>query len=375
MTQRFQQRLTVLGVITAAALALGGCSSSSDSAGGGGDDGGGGKADSAVLTADAAQVDKYTAEQSPISVEPLKAKPAPGKKVAILVCPTPSCQDQGKAVSAGARKLGWIPTIYTSQLTPEGYQSTWNRMLQSPPDALFYQGLLPNSFIKAQLAKVKELGIPAVASGTAEKPNDVMRAVVANGASNAMNGTLIGDSIVVDAKGAAKAVFVSDPTLAFLDPEKVELKKQLTAAGGSLDVLDISAAEIGKAVPTQITSYLQSHPDVKYVVFPNADFGLGLPQALKAAGGLSVKIASFAPNASDLKDIKDGNQWISVAVEVEASGYRAIDIMARILEGSDFDPLPVGYHQILDKDNVTQTSASPVTPGSPDQFFKAWHVG
>lgn len=374
MTQRFQQRLAVLAAIMAAALALGGCSSSSDSTGGDGGDRGSGKADSTVLSDAAAQVDKYTAEQAPIAVEPLKEKPAPGKKVSILVCPTPSCQEQAKAVSAGARKLGWIPTIYTSQLTPESYQSTWNRMLQSPPDALFYQGLLPNSFIKDQLAKVKELGIPAVASGTAEKPNDVMRAVVANGAQIAFSGTLIGDSIVVDAKGAAKAVFVSDPTLAFLDPEKVAVKKELTAAGGSLDVLDISGAEIGKAVPTQITSYLQSHPDVKYVVFPNADFGLGLPQALKAAG-LRVKIASFAPNAADLKDIKDGNQWISVAVEVEASGYRAIDTMARMLEGSHFDPLPVGYHQILNKDNITQTSVSPATPGSPDQFFKAWHVG
>jgi ribose transport system substrate-binding protein len=233
--------------------------------------------------------------------------------------------------------------------------------------------LLPNSFIKDQLAKLKQLGIPAVASGTAEKPNDVMRAVVANGAQHNVSGELIGDSIIVDAKGAAKAVFVSDPTLEFLDPERVGLKKQLTAAGGSVDYLKISAGEIGKAVPTQITSYLQSHSDVKYVVFPNADFGLGLPQALKAAG-LSTKIASFAPNPADLKDIKEGKQWISVAVEVDASGYRAIDIMARILEGSKFDALPVGYHRVLTKDNVTQTAEAPPTPGSPEAYFKAWHV-
>jgi ABC-type sugar transport system substrate-binding protein len=247
-------------------------------------------------------------------------------------------------------------------------------MLQSPPDVLVYQVLLPNSFIKGQLAKVKELGIPTVASVTAEKPNDVMRAVVANGSQHSLSGTLIGDSIVVDAKGAAKVVYVSDPTLTFFDPMKKSLKKELAAAGGSVDVLDISGAEIGKSVPTQVTSYLQSHPDVKYVVFPNAEFGLGLPQAMKAAGGLNVKIASSAPLAADLKDIKDGNQWISVAVEDAASGYRAVDTLARILEGSDFDPLPVGYHQILNKDNVTQTSAAPATPGSPDQFFKAWHV-
>lgn len=374
MTQRFQQRLTVLGVITAAALALGGCSSSSDSADGEGGGGGGGKADSAVLTAAAAEVAKYTAEQPPIAVKPLKAKPAPGKTVSILVCANPSCQQQGEAVADGARKLGWVPKIYTSQLTPEGYQSTWNRMLQSPPDFLFYQGLLPNSFIKSQLAKARELGIPAVASGTAEKPDDVMRAVVDSGVQLTLSGKLIGDSIVVDAKGAAKAVFVYDPTLAFLDSAKVALKKEITAAGGSLDVLDISAAEIGKAVPTQITSYLQSHPDVKYVAFPNADFGLGLPQALKAAGGLSVKIASYAPNAADLKDIKDGSQWISVAVEVKASGYRAIDTMARILEGSDFDPQPGGYQKILNKDNITQTTEAPPTPGSPEAYLKAWHV-
>ena len=74
MTRRFQRRLTVLGVITAVALALGGCSSSSDSS-----DGEGGTVDTAVLADAAAQVEKYSAEQAPIAVEPLKAKPAAGK--------------------------------------------------------------------------------------------------------------------------------------------------------------------------------------------------------------------------------------------------------------------------------------------------------
>ena len=279
-------------------------------------------------------------------------------------------------VVGGAEKLGWSSKIYDEPATLEGYIATWNQVLQATPNFIVYFAGLPNSIISAQLAKAAQLKIPAVAIGSTEAPNDVMRATIGGSATSVLTGQLMGASIVADAKGAATTAFVWDPTtsLAF-GPLKNSFTQEVTAAGGTVNVLGVSSAEVGKDIPGQVVSYLQTHPSVKYMAFAPAVFLAGVPEALKVAGITDVKIVSYAPSTSDLAAIKSGTEWVSVATENEIAGYRTVDTLARIAEGMPFDANPAGLQQILTASNVTG-SLEPATQGSPvDAFLAAWHVG
>lgn len=319
-------------------------------------------------------VAQYSKPQPPIEVPVLPSAPPKGKSVAILTCAFPSCKVSTDAAAAAAKALGWTSKTFNSEISPEAYVSTWNDMLQTKPDLIVNTGLLPNALIKAQLAKVAKDGIPAVNIATWDPPGPVIRATYIGAPELGKSGELMGAAVVADAGGPAKAVFVWDPNAALMAPTKEGFEKQVTGAGGSVDVLKISNMDVGKAVPGQVASYLQAHPDVKYVAFAISDFSAGVPQALKGAGLDGVKIISRSPHPTNLEDIKAGTEWAAVAEEDSAAGYRAVDALARILQDAPFEKAPEGWHQILTKDNVTDTSTAPATPGSPEAFLKAWGV-
>jgi hypothetical protein len=385
VAKMFRRGCAVAGVIAAAALVLGGCSSSSKAAGGSSSVNGGQATGSSApadasgggsntVSADESLAAEYMKQQPDIAVTPLTSKPAADKTIAILSCPTPGCQVSMNAAAAGAKKLGWTVKYFTSQLTAEDYQATWTRIVQSNPDFVAYQAFFPNATISSQLSQLAQRNVATVSMVSSDPVSKVMRGVALGPADAGFNGKLLAAAVVADAKGAAKTVYVTDPTFIQWNNLQKNYVDGVTAAGGSVHVLDVSLQN-QTAIAGQVTSYLQSNPGVKYAVFPDASsVMLGVPAALKAAGISGVKIASVSPQAADLVQLKSGEQWISIATEVATSGYRLVDMLARISEGMSFDATPVGWHQILTKSNITETSEVPPTPGSPQAFFTAWHV-
>jgi ABC-type sugar transport system substrate-binding protein len=124
-------------------------------------------------------------------------------------------------------------------------------------------------------------------------------------------------------------------------------------------------------------SFVQRHPEIKYLAFALNDFTVGVPEALKAAGvAAKVKIVSRAPQLPNLKAIADGDQYAAVADEDVAGGLRGLDGLARALVGDPLDPccrFPDGWHQIYRKNTVDPSKPS-ATPGVPDSFLKAWRI-
>ncbi len=329
-------------------------------------------ADDPVAAAQAL-VDEYSAAQDAVALDALPAKPEAGKTIAVLTCAFPACQSTTDGVNEAAALLGWDVVTYTSEITPEAYAGTWDRLLQDPPDLIAFTGLLPNELIADQLAKVEELGIPTVAIAASDSPGGVMQAVYVGAAQLIKSGQLMGAAVAADGGAGVKTVFVWDPnTKAIMGPVKDNFTEQIEAVGGSVEVLEISLQETGKAVPGQVVSFLQANPDVKYVAFSIADFSAGVPQALAAAGIDGVKIIGRSPQASNLDNILNGSEWAAVAEESVAGGYRAVDGLARIMAGVSFDAEPEGWHQILTADNISDVNTALETPGVPDAFAAAW---
>lgn len=339
-------------------------------------------ADSPAVATAKAEFAKYAKPQPAITLPQLPEKPPSGKTITIATCPLPVCKAETDPAKEYAEKLGWKVTYVQTDLTPASYQSTLDQILQNPTDMAAIGPVVPNSVVSKQLDALQKKGIdivefaPAGDRGTAEGP---VLATVTGPESLAQSGRLMGSAIVADKGSAPKTLFVWDPALApTFGSIKDAFTKEVQSAGGTVGVLNTNIGDVGKSVPTQVVSYLQSHPDVEYVAFVVADFGTGVPQALKSAGlSDQVKIISRAPQAANLENVKTGAEWAMVGEENASAGVRAIDQLARITMDqplSDELRNPAGWAEIYTKDNPPRGDTV-TTPGYPEAFLKAWNIG
>ncbi|WP_084144730.1 sugar ABC transporter substrate-binding protein [Amycolatopsis jejuensis] len=339
-------------------------------------------AQKAVVADAEAAFAKYSKVQPLETVPSLPQAPPRGKTMTLITCSLPVCATLADGAASAARALGWQLTTLNSNSTPQGFLSAMDQVAANPPDAFAYISALPDSSIATQLNKIAKAGTKIVALspiGNPLKTPGPVQAVVGGEKDTAMSGRMMAQSVVADAHGPANSVFVWDPSFAGVwGPIKDAYEGVLKGAGSTPGVLEVSNANIGKTVPSQIVSYLQANPDTKYVALAVVDYNAGLDSALRAAGLLNkVKIISRAANPAALKAINDGTQWASVGLELASSGYRCLDQLARLMMGVPLGDKvdQAGWEQIYVKGNVTQTSAQPEAPDYERVYQTAWHVG
>jgi hypothetical protein len=336
----------------------------------------------AAVKAAEAEFAEYAKEQPPIEIPVLPKKPESGKTLTITTCPLPVCKSETEPAKEAAEELGWKVTTIEGALTPQAYQTTMSQVATNPGEMVAISPVLPNSFIKEQLDELKAKEIPIVQmapAGDNPSPKGPVLAAVTGPPQFAKSGQLMGDAVVNDKKGAAKTVFIWDKALAgFWQPTLDEFKKVVEGAGGSVEVLEVSQEQIGKSIPTAVVSYVQAHPEVEYLAFALSDLATGVPQSLAASGlNEQVKILSRAPQATNIENIANGTEWLTVAEENVSAGYRSIDQLARILQGVELGELenPAGWHQIIDAENAgNYTEGVPTPKGFPEVFQEAWHL-
>lgn len=343
-----------------------------------------------VVSAEAAKValdqaeamyTKYTQPLPAATVPELPSAPPQNKRFTIITCPLPVCTVFADGAAAAARKLNWDVTTLQTDNTPESYIKLIDQVAENPPDALTYIPIMPDSAIRPQLAKLQAAGTKiseAAPLGDVLSDNGPVQAVAMGHKAISLSGTLMGSAIVADAKGAAESVFVWDPS--FSDgwgPIKDAFEQTVEGAGGSVGVLQVSNANVGKTIASQIVSYLQSHPRTEYVALPVVDYIPGLTAALQAAGiSDRVKVISRAANSAALAEIKAGTQWATVAVELAASGYRVVDQVVRLIMGVPLGGRAddAGWQRIFVANNVGDTT-DPEAPNYAQAYYTAWRVG
>lgn len=387
MSVRRHRRSGSVALAAGVLLLMTACSSSSTSSGDSGaatttgSSSASGGSNTQAVAAAKAEFAKYSVAQPDVTVPALPSKPPAGKTITILTCPNPVCTQETDAAAQAAKELGWKVTALSSAQTPEAYQGALNQIVASPTDFVAITPSTPDSFIASQLAALQKAGSKVIEmspSGSTPSAQGLVQAAVAGIPLFTVSGQLMGDAIVSDANGAADTVFVWDPSIAtVIGSVKDAFTRVVTSGGGSVGVLNVSFADIGKTIPGQVVSYVQSHPKVKYVAFAVADAATGVPQALAAAGlSKQVKLISRAPSAGTMTDIKSGAQWASVGEENAAGGYRAVDLFARMAMNVDLGDLrnTAGWHQIFLQSNLPAAAGAPTTPGSPQAFRTAWHL-
>ena len=91
---------------------------------------------------------------------------------------------------------------------------------------------------------------------------------------------------------------------------------------------DLAEGKVG----TQLVGYLQSHPDVDYVVFTVGDLATGVLPGLKSAGisPSDVKLLAAVENAEVQEAIKNGDFSAATTSPNAYLGMTEIDAMARL---------------------------------------------
>ena len=377
--RRTLQLSGVLAVVIASAIALAACGSDSDDSS---DENASSAGESGSATT-APEPRTTPPTEIPIT-DPLSAPPEKGKTFYWLQCELPVCATIAEGMKAAVAAAGWKyeAQVFKASDPGAGLESA----LQRKPDAIGITGI-PSEAVKPQLADAAKAEIPVVTCATPEKPSPTTYGAVC-GSTTGPDGENLALWAIQDSKGKANIVSVTVPSFPSLATTTNGTKD--TAAkycpDCTTDTLDVTVDDIGTGqVAPKVIAYLQSNPDVNYVLFVFADLANGVPEALEAAGlSDKVKLIGNGATSGQFQGVADGTQAAWGAYPYQYQGFVMMDGALRLTADGK---LPDGYEEKIES-NPTYIVDSPEAadelapkfewPGPAnyeEQFKTLWNVG
>lgn len=336
------------------------------------------KGDSGVEAAEKV-VAEYEKEHPFEEIPKLGQTPKEGTAVTLLSCPLPACQRSTEGAKAAAEALGWNVKSLTYEFTPESYASRFSEIAREKPEALFFISAFPNETVASQISELEAAGVAMAQSAppAGEGPTKGIPSVLLGFPAFEQGGEIAADMVVADGGPESNAAIVYDPTLGSLVASKTGWEKTLkkNCSSCTSGEIQLSASAPATQNLSKITNYLRQNSGVEYLFFTVGDLSAGLPEALASAGITDVKSFTRTPNEINMEDVADGKEWAAITPENETNGYRAIDALARQLNGENIEPesYPIGYTRIYTEETA-EAGAPPNPPGATEAFLEAWGV-
>jgi ribose transport system substrate-binding protein len=360
---------------------LAACSSSGNSAGGGR------SVSSGALAQAKAEIVKYSTPPTTVGIStPLKSKPTGVKTVIMMSNSTAESTQVSVGVQAAVAALGWRFEHVVLKADAPSIQNAFDAAIQKKPDLIIGDGLDP-SILTAQRAKMAKAGIPEIDVATpypADASNKPL-AILEGGAKFTFMGQLEADWVVAKG-GAVNSIYVSlaDRTAGTDASDGYTQRMKKLCPSCSVKVLVPAVTDIGSNLPLSIVSAIQKDPSIKYVSFLAGSLTTGVSAALSQAG-LKAKIVAIAPEPSDFAAMRQGSMDMGVGYALQASGWKAIDVFLRHLEGDTFakeatgpsDTSAVSFlsTQILTAKNAPTAGYWNGDANYQAAFKKLWHLG
>jgi ribose transport system substrate-binding protein len=319
---------------------------------------------------------------------PLKHAPAKGIQVAWMQCSVAACSTITPGFQSAAAALGWkLDVIPFDSTSPEaGFQQA----IDTGAKYIAITGTT-EATIAPQLAEAKAHGVKVFscyANDPVDPANDLYFQC-ADAQNQIEDGAFLADWAIANSEGTAQTVMFDTPTYATLNSQvqgfQAEMKKRCPKTC-SVNVVDISLAQlIAGQVPSLVVSYVQSHPQVKYLEFTFSDLPEGVPQALQSAGLLShLKIFGNDFNTDGLEGILNGTETAYTGIPKIYGAWLTMDAIARASEGMSLAP-DEGKGAVLPEifiTNQTQARAKQYLAagqwsgpaGFMQDFEKLWHI-
>ena len=356
-----------------ACFVLAGCGSSSSSTAGTSS-----QPVSTAASASTAQVQafvaRYTSKPTAFPVNAPLTKTLSGKPIAYLECGTPYCALLAQIYKEAAGDAHVPLLVVNGGTTASSLQSALASIAAKKPAALLIAGVNLSTLGDG----LSKLGVPVVSSAVFGTKAQGISADVNGSAAVALGGKLLADWAIATAGPKANVVWYTIPELGFTTVETSAFKAEMTKSCPSckVDIQSLPAASIGTTAPSQVVSYVQSHPSTDVALFSSEEAAEGLPTALKSAG-LSVKIGGYASTPENLQDEEQGSVGASIGLDTGVMAFTQVDEAIRLATGqplTSVEDTQTPVLQLLTQQNLKGPVAEGWS-GYPDfvaRFKKLW---
>jgi ABC-type sugar transport system substrate-binding protein len=374
--------LASASVVLATAAACGGSSSgrtTTPSGSNGSSSNDGASADVAAVTQALAP---YEIQPTSIGITDKLSTLPTGKTVEYVECGLGPCKELGDDLVEPLKLLGINLKRVPAGSTPESYKAAFDQTVQDKPDAIITTAIDPET-IKPELDQLDALHVPVIMSSASGKPRSAIKQIWLSDAALAVDGQLAADWLIRDGGGKnVKIAYITFPVLAFTTPQQKGIEDELSAHCQSCSVKPLASqpTDIGQAIPTKVVSYLQTHPDTKYVLGAFGAALTGVGQAIQVAGIQGVKLFDAAGAQANLQAVQDGTQAGTIAASVDFQAWVLANGTADQITGTPVttDDSKLPYYYVASKSNLTfDIKKFPYGPGPvnfQDQFKKLWGV-
>jgi ribose transport system substrate-binding protein len=338
---------------------------------------------SADVAAATANLAKYDQQPATIGITaPLTSKPT-GKTVDFVECGLGPCQEVATDFTAAMKLLGVTVKIVPAGLTPESYQAGFKQAIQNHPDGVVSTAISPQT-VSTQIGQLNALHIPVIISAVSGTPHSALKATPLGDPVSTLIGKIGADWLIQN--GGGKDINVLDltfPVFDFEGPQFTGFQDEFNAHCQSCSIHQIIAqpTDIGQALPGEVVSYLQAHPDVHYVWGSFGGALQGVSQALKVAGITGVTLFSQGGTALNLGEVQSGAEGATILVSFNYLSWVVADEMAHLLTGgsiADISDVSLPWFYVVTKSNLNfNVNSLPEGPGPQDfqaQFEKLWGI-
>jgi ribose transport system substrate-binding protein len=361
--------------MAASVVMLSGCGSSSNADAGSSDGGG---ADTAAAKA---LVSKYSAPMTSLGLSALQKKPAPGKKIVVVVNNIPESGYIKDGAVAAARVLGWTvtPIVYDAA-SPTGLTAAFAQAVEEAPDGVITNATNATDYAEAAKA-LADKNIPVVTSNTTDTIASPIIANVADPGAYELAGRIVAAYAVAQQGDKASVAMFNIPSFPILKIYETAFKKEFHSLCPNChyESHPVQAGDIGTKVPAQVVSAVQRTPSINFAAMGFGAVGTGVSAALASAGLKDTKIIGIQPSTQNLEALTTGTEDMWVASPITGMGWKSVDAFARYFNHEPVDVATTTQlpFVIITKENAEQNKPrAEVNNGDYEDIFKKlWLVG
>lgn len=336
---------------------------------------------SAAVTQAIAYVNSLEQRPTAFSVPSLPSKPPTGKTIDFMACGVPVCQSFANVVKDAAAAVGWNVKVVQIGLTPQSVAAGYDQAVRDQPAGVIGSGGFPASLMSSELQQLSAEHVPVVLVDVAAVGNAA--GAILTSATQSEYGKEIGSWILADSHGknAHVAIMTSPATPIYSSTHQAIQQALSSCSSCSVSTYSFPFTAIGTTLPTNVVTYLTSHPSINYLFFDFSNEVDGVPAALQAAGlAGKVKIATTDTTSTETAYLKAGQESVAAAIPWPEMLWGAVNVVLRANMNLPLGPgLGVAFPVMLfNGSNVLAGSGGepPALVANFQSIYKtAWHVG
>jgi ribose transport system substrate-binding protein len=326
-------------------------------------------------------VKQYEQRPTTFSVPALPRKPKSGGTLDFMVCGAPACLLMEAYAKSAVLAAGWNFVPIQQGLTPEAEVAAYQQAILNHPNAVIGTGLGNLTPFVHQLQLLKNEGVSIVEVSVTNAPAPGVIGVTNSSPQTEQFGREMADFVLAQSHAKNDHVlYVDIPDATVYAQQDSAFSKALLAGCSSCSVTTLiePATSLGSTMPTDISSYILSHPNINWVFGSFADALTGLPSALASNGLHNVKLITDDTTATEDGYLTAGQQAATAAVPWGESLWGAFNLILANSEHVSLTPAKAITYpsMIMTGKNLITTSAMPALVSNFPSIFKAaWHEG